>query len=40
MIVQGFGKVGYHVAKFLDEEDDAKVIAIIERDGAVVDEKG
>ncbi|MFO7319512.1 MAG: Glu/Leu/Phe/Val dehydrogenase [Clostridia bacterium] len=40
VIVQGFGKVGYHVAKFLDEEDDAKVIAIIERDGAVVDERG
>lgn len=40
MIVQGLGNVGYHAAKFLSEEDGVKIIAIIERDGAIVDEKG
>lgn len=40
MIVQGLGNVGYHAAKFLSEEDGAKVIAIIERDGALVNEAG
>ena len=32
--------MGYHAAKFLSEEDGAKVIAIIERDGALVNEDG
>ncbi len=40
VIVQGLGNVGYHAAKFLAEEDGAKVIAVIERDGALVDEAG
>ena len=40
VIVQGLGNVGYHAAKFLSEEDGAKVIAVIERDGAIIDEKG
>ena len=40
VIVQGLGNVGYHAAKFLSEEDGCKVIAIIERDGALIDEKG
>ncbi|MDT8856533.1 Glu/Leu/Phe/Val dehydrogenase [Paracoccaceae bacterium Fryx2] len=40
VIVQGLGNVGYHAAKFLSEEDGAKIIAIIERDGALVDENG
>lgn len=40
IIVQGLGNVGYHAAKFLQDEDDALVIAIIERDGALVNEKG
>ena len=40
VIVQGLGNVGYHAAKFLSEEDGAKIIAIIERDGALVDEGG
>jgi glutamate dehydrogenase (NAD(P)+) len=38
--VQGLGNVGYHAAKFLSEEDGAKVIAIIERDGALVSDAG
>jgi len=40
VIVQGLGNVGYHAAKFLSEEDGCKIIAIIERDGALIDEKG
>ncbi|WP_309663751.1 Glu/Leu/Phe/Val dehydrogenase [Tabrizicola sp.] len=40
IIVQGLGNVGYHAAKFLSEEDGCKVIAIIERDGALVNDAG
>ncbi|WP_147124346.1 Glu/Leu/Phe/Val family dehydrogenase [Shimia ponticola] len=40
VIVQGLGNVGFHAAKFLSEEDGSKVIAVIERDGAVFDEHG
>jgi len=40
VIVQGLGNVGYHAAKFLSEEDGCKVTAIIERDGALIDETG
>ena len=40
IIVQGLGNVGYHAAKFLREEDDARIIAIIERDGALLSEDG
>ncbi|WP_322891366.1 MULTISPECIES: Glu/Leu/Phe/Val dehydrogenase [unclassified Yoonia] len=40
VIVQGLGNVGYHAAKFLSEEDGALITAIIERDGALHDEKG
>ena len=40
VIVQGLGNVGYHAAKFVSEEDGAKVIAVIERDGAVVNPEG
>lgn len=40
VIVQGLGNVGYHAAKFLSQEDDCQIIAIIERDGAIVDENG
>ena len=39
VIVQGFGNVGYHAAKFL-AEGGATVIGIIEWDGAVVNPKG
>ncbi|MEM7641972.1 MAG: Glu/Leu/Phe/Val dehydrogenase [Pseudomonadota bacterium] len=35
VIVQGLGNVGFHAASFLDREDGAKVIGIIERDGAI-----
>lgn len=40
IVIQGFGNVGYHAAKFLSEEDDAKIIAIIERDGMIFRESG
>jgi len=40
MIIQGLGNVGYHAARFLSDEDGVKVIAVIERDGAVVNERG
>jgi glutamate dehydrogenase (NAD(P)+) len=40
VIIQGLGNVGYHTAKFLSEEDKVKVIAIIERDGALINEEG
>ncbi len=40
VIVQGLGNVGYHAAKFLSEEDGCRITAIIERDGAVIDESG
>lgn len=40
IVVQGLGNVGYHAAKFLSEEDGALITAVLERDGAVVNEKG
>jgi glutamate dehydrogenase (NAD(P)+) len=40
VIVQGLGNVGYHVAKFLQEEDGAIITGIIEQDGALVSEDG
>ena len=40
IIIQGLGNVGYHAAKFLEEEDGARIIAVIERDGAIINEEG
>jgi glutamate dehydrogenase (NAD(P)+) len=40
VIVQGLGNVGYHAAKFLQEEDGAVITAIIERDGGLHDDRG
>ncbi len=40
VIVQGLGNVGYHAAKFLRDEDGCKIVGIIERDGALVDDRG
>ncbi|VAV83870.1 NAD-specific glutamate dehydrogenase; NADP-specific glutamate dehydrogenase [hydrothermal vent metagenome] len=40
VVIQGLGNVGYHAAKFLQEEDGVKVIAIVEHDGALVNENG
>jgi len=35
VVVQGLGNVGYHAAKFLEEEDGSRIVGIIERDGAL-----
>ncbi|MEM6307094.1 MAG: Glu/Leu/Phe/Val dehydrogenase, partial [Pseudomonadota bacterium] len=40
IVVQGLGNVGYHAAKFLSEEDGAKITVIIERDGMISDPAG
>ena len=40
VVVQGLGNVGYHAAKLLDEEDECKITAIIERDGVLINEDG
>ncbi len=40
VIVQGLGNVGYHAAKFMQEEDECLITAVIERDGAIINEKG
>ncbi|KAA9010255.1 Glu/Leu/Phe/Val family dehydrogenase [Histidinibacterium aquaticum] len=40
VIVQGLGNVGYHAAKFLQEEDGARITGIIEHDGALYSETG
>jgi len=39
-VIQGLGNVGYHAAKFLSEEDGARIIAIIERHGVIYNENG
>ncbi|MCH1459049.1 MAG: Glu/Leu/Phe/Val dehydrogenase [Luminiphilus sp.] len=40
VIVQGLGNVGFHATKFLSLEDGAKVIGVIERDGALTSDEG
>jgi glutamate dehydrogenase (NAD(P)+) len=40
VVVQGFGNVGYHAAKFLFEEDGCKVIAVADSKGVLVNEDG
>ncbi len=40
VIVQGLGNVGYHGAKFLQEEDGCVITGIIERDGALFNPDG
>ena len=40
IIIQGLGNVGYHAAKFLSEEDGAKITAVLERDGALINDDG
>ncbi len=39
VVIQGFGNVGYHAAKFFSEAD-ASIIAIAEWDGAIFNEDG
>ena len=40
VVVQGLGNVGYHAAKFLNEEDGSKITGIIEHDGGLFKEGG
>ena len=40
IVLQGLGNVGYYAGKLLEEEDEARIIAIIERDGALVNADG
>lgn len=40
MIVQGLGNVGYHAAKYLQEEDGVVIIAILEYDGGLYNPQG
>ncbi len=40
VIVQGLGNVGYHAVKFLQEEDDCKIIGIVEYNGSLYDPNG
>ena len=40
VIVQGFGNVGSHAARFLSDESGAKIVGIVERQGALYNEDG
>ncbi len=40
IIIQGFGNVGYHAAKFIQEEGDGIIIGVAEWDGGVYNPKG
>jgi len=40
IVIQGLGNVGYHAALFLSEEDGALITTVIERDGAISNNKG
>ncbi|MBI6629873.1 Glu/Leu/Phe/Val family dehydrogenase [Pontibaca salina] len=40
IVVQGLGKVGYHASSFLRGEDGARIVGIVEHDGALYDPAG
>ncbi len=40
IVIQGFGNVGYHAARLLTIEDDAKITAVIKSEGVLIDENG
>jgi glutamate dehydrogenase (NAD(P)+) len=40
IVVQGLGNVGYHAAKFLSEEDGARITAVVEREGVIRNKDG
>jgi len=40
IVVQGLGNVGFHAALFLQTEDKAKIITVIERDGVIRNKDG
>jgi glutamate dehydrogenase (NAD(P)+) len=40
VVVQGLGNVGYHAAKFLEEEGGAKIVGLVEYEGAISSSDG
>ncbi len=40
MIVQGFGNVGFHAARYLTEHEGARLVGVVERDGAILSDTG
>ncbi len=40
VVVQGLGNVGYHTAKFLEEEGGAIIVGLVEYEGAIADPAG
>ena len=40
IVIQGLGNVGYHAAKFLQEEDACRIICVMEHNGAILNDKG
>lgn len=40
VIIQGLGNVGYHAAHCLQEEEDVLIVGVIERDGAILNDRG
>ena len=40
IVVQGLGNVGFHAAKYLEEEGDAKIVGIAEYEGAIYNPDG
>ena len=39
-VIQGLGNVGFHAAKFLSEQDGVKITAVIEHNGALINDDG
>ena len=40
VVVQGLGNVGYHAAKFLQEEDGCSIVCVMEHNGAILNPDG
>jgi glutamate dehydrogenase (NAD(P)+) len=40
IVVQGLGNVGYHAAKFLEEEGGAVIVGLVEYEGAIANHRG
>ena len=38
--IQGFGNVGYHASKFLQEDDECCIVCVMEYNGAILNPKG
>ncbi|MDC0061922.1 Glu/Leu/Phe/Val dehydrogenase [Pseudomonadota bacterium] len=40
VVLQGLGNVGYHAAKFLQEEDECRIVCVMEHNGAILNPDG